>query len=120
MLDIFVWAGAIIPVLFFVHYTWVMRVKWWRTVNGRCMIALDFALWIIVAPLAVSLADPRYVHHHSGDFTWSIVAGLGLAPMVVSYRMIAFERMRRRRGRRAGFESILVDTEMGDLPLPPA
>lgn len=87
--------GSIIPVLFLIQYSYI--ANWLRTPAGRSMVAMTICIWLCCAPLAIRLADA------DGPNRLAIVSAVGLAcvPLVILYRMVAFERQRRRIRRRA-------------------
>lgn len=92
--DVAIWAGAIVPLLFVVQYTYLSR--WWRSPVGRMIVALDACLFVVMALLAAQLAGAGV--SAIGFLGVEAVALLGV-PVVIVWRMAVWERLRRKRQR---------------------
>jgi hypothetical protein len=93
-----IWGGAIAPVFFLLYYTWVCN--WWENPTGRTLAALD----LCILALRADRLSQAFHHHHAvslrpGDW---LVAIVNLAiPLVILYRIGAFESKRRMLKRQA-------------------
>jgi hypothetical protein len=91
------WAGVAIPILFAVQYTYLAR--WWQKPFGRTVMALD-ALLVLERVTRVY----AWLHHHSVIATaqtdWMTVCVQLAIPLVITWRMVEFERERRHQKRR--------------------
>lgn len=84
-----VWAGATIPILFLIQYT--ILAKWWRNATGRAIVALDACVWMY---FFLTLLPGDYTDH------WAGAMAILAAPVIIIYRMFAFEAQRRLMKRR--------------------
>lgn len=98
--DCAIWTGVAIAPIFVIYYTWLAR--WWRNATGRSVVALDVAAWLVLLPVAITLADPSA--KNDPILMWIKVGALLCVPLVILYRLVAFERVRRHRLAWAEFE----------------
>lgn len=98
--DCSIWMGVIVPIIFLIYYTWLAH--WWRNATGRAIVALDLSLLLILAPVTANLVDPGVLERTTHG--WVVTVGLILVPVVILYRLAAFEGVRRHRHRWSEFE----------------
>lgn len=93
--NVAIWAGAIVPVLFFIQYT--ILAPWWKTPVGRSIVALDFCLFIVLGFSAATLVNPFWSFWQTITFKWIVTLAICGVPLIAGYRMLVWEKMRRRR-----------------------
>jgi hypothetical protein len=87
-----VWGGAILPALFLIYYTWI--AKWWDNPTGRTIVALD----VVILLLRVDRLYGAWQYHTAIDprvSDWFAALVMAAVPVIIGYRMFAFERKRR-------------------------
>lgn len=86
-----VWGGMIVPAIFAVYYTCVAR--WWKNPTGRTIMALDLC---ILTLRAVQVDDIFTMHKPLvTPHDWLVALAAACIPVIIAYRMYAFERKRR-------------------------
>jgi hypothetical protein len=89
--DIAIWGGATVPIIFAIFYT--LLSKWWKNAIGRSIIGLDAALWLVFAPLAVTLAWPTWTFTHTLPYTWIVTVAILAVPVIAAYRIVALAKL---------------------------
>jgi len=101
-----IWGGVVAPLLFLVQYTWIAR--WWRTSNGRLIVALDICICLARIPRLRELAHGSY--HF--DYNWVEVLATLAIPSIILWRMWVFEKKRRqKRSARYAREQVLAQPQ---------
>lgn len=95
-------AGVVAPVAFALYYTWIC--DWWRNPTGRSIMALDACILLLRFPRSIELLhDPS--NQVFGPIDWVMTGAALLLPLVILYRMAAFERIRRHEKRKRESEA---------------
>lgn len=92
-----IWGGVTVPLLFAVYYTCIAR--WWESPLGRTLIALDLCVMLLRAERLAGF----WFHGAAalGPADWVVSIAMLAIPVIIGYRMISFERKRRRMKREA-------------------